>query len=140
MFRLPYLLGLQVAPTSTALLHAIGQPDRLLHAMDVWLPYTNCGIATYPNRAIGMAGLAPARLRPCRPLHQIPVVTQSLAISLSGLLPSDQSTSSAFTSSCLEAYLVRPQLYIFRDSIHSLHPRSAWLRTPVSGLALRLHY
>jgi len=28
--------------------------------MDVWLPSTNCGIATYPNRAIGMTGLSPA--------------------------------------------------------------------------------
>src|SRR4029434_106951 len=41
--------------------------------MDVWLPYTNCGIATYPNRAIGMTGLSPARLRPCRPLHKTQV-------------------------------------------------------------------
>jgi hypothetical protein len=30
--------------------------------------HTNCGIATYPNRAIGMAGLSPAGLQPCRPL------------------------------------------------------------------------
>src|SRR5262249_48663397 len=52
MFRLPYLLGLQVAPTATALYQAIGQPGRLHHAKNVWLPSTNCGIATYPNRAI----------------------------------------------------------------------------------------
>jgi len=69
MFRLPYLRGLQVAPTATALSQAIGQPGRLHHAKDVWLPSTNCGIAPYPNRAIDMAGLSPARLRPCRPLH-----------------------------------------------------------------------
>src|SRR2546422_3281248 len=37
--------------------------------MDVWLPTTNCGIATCLNRAIGTTGLAPARLRPSRPLH-----------------------------------------------------------------------
>ena len=73
MFRLPYLLDLQVAPTSTA--SAIGQPDRLHHAMNVWLPYTNCGIATYPNRAIDMTGLSPARLRPFRPLPKTPVVS-----------------------------------------------------------------
>ena len=47
MFRLPYLLGLQVAPTSIAPValqilpfqseaQAIGQPGRLHHAMDVW--------------------------------------------------------------------------------------------------------
>ena len=29
----------------------------------------NCGIATCLNRAIGMAGLSPAGLQPCRPLH-----------------------------------------------------------------------
>ena len=74
------------------------------------------------------------------PWSQTPVVTRLLAIALSGLLPSDQSNSSAFTPSYLEAYPVRPQLYIFRGSIHSLHPRSIWLRTPVTGLALRLHY
>src|SRR5215475_1929113 len=87
MFRLPYLLGLQVAPTSIAP-QAIGQPGRLHHAMDVWLPSTNCGIATYPNRAIGMTGLSPARLRPCRPLHQTPVVSCALATAHPGLLPS----------------------------------------------------
>jgi len=51
------------------------------------------------------------------PWSQTPVVTRSLAITLSGLLPSEHSTSSAFTPSCLEAYLIRPQLYIFRGSI-----------------------
>ena len=44
------------------------QPGRLHHAMDVRLPNTNCGIATYLNRAINMAGLSPAGLQPCRPL------------------------------------------------------------------------
>ena len=44
------------------------QPGRLHHAMDVWLPYTNRGIATYPNQAIGMVGLSPTGMRPCRPL------------------------------------------------------------------------
>jgi len=87
MFRLPYLLDLQVAPTSTA--SAIGQPGRLHHAMNVWLPYTNRGIATYPNRAIDMAGLSPARLRPFRPLPKTPVVACTLAITHTSLLPSD---------------------------------------------------
>jgi len=68
-FRLPYWLGLQVAPTATALEHALGQPGRVHHAKNVWLPSTHWGIATYPNRAMDMAGLSPARLRPCRPLH-----------------------------------------------------------------------
>src|SRR5881409_3000772 len=46
-----------------------GQPGRLQHAKNVWLPTTNCGIATCLNRAIGTTGLAPVRLRPSRPLH-----------------------------------------------------------------------
>jgi len=65
--------------------------------MDVRLPFTNCGIATYPNRAIGMAGLSPARLRPCRPLPKTPVVTCILAISHAGLLPSAACKASAFS-------------------------------------------
>ena len=44
------------------------QPGRLHHAMDVWLPYTNCGITTCPTRATDMVGLSPTGLRPCRPL------------------------------------------------------------------------
>jgi hypothetical protein len=47
---------------------ASGRPGRLHHAMDMRLPYMNCGITTCLNRAIGMTGLSPARLRPCRPL------------------------------------------------------------------------
>ena len=46
-----------------------GQPGRVHHAMPVWLPTTNCGIATCLHRAMGTTGLAPARLRPSRPLH-----------------------------------------------------------------------
>ena len=44
------------------------QPGRLHHAMDVRLPFTNCGIATCPIRATDTTGLSPARLQPCRPL------------------------------------------------------------------------
>jgi len=73
-----------------------GLPSRLHHAMNVWLPYTNCGIATYPNRAIGMAGLSPARLRPCRPLPKTPVVTWTLAIARPGLLSSAACIASTF--------------------------------------------
>jgi hypothetical protein len=46
-----------------------GQPGRVRHAKHVWLPTTNCGIATCLNRAMGTTGLAPVRLRPSRPLH-----------------------------------------------------------------------
>lgn len=46
-----------------------GQPGRLRHAKNVWVPTTHCGIATCLKRAIGPTGLAPARLRPSRPLH-----------------------------------------------------------------------
>ncbi len=81
MFQLPYLLDLPVAPTdekkknNCIFFFFSWQPGRLHHAMNVWLPYTNRGIATYPNRAIGMTGLSPARLRPCRPLPQTPVMS-----------------------------------------------------------------
>ena len=53
MFRLLYLLGPPVAPTAAC----TGQPGRLNHAMNMWLPalkrsrfYMNCDIATYPKR------------------------------------------------------------------------------------------
>jgi hypothetical protein len=46
-----------------------GQPGRVRHAKNVWLPTTHCGIATCLNRAIGTTGLTPVRLRPSRPLH-----------------------------------------------------------------------
>ena len=48
MFRLPYSLGPQVAPTAG--LTVPGQPGRLHHAMNMGLPPTNRGIATCPNR------------------------------------------------------------------------------------------
>src|SRR4029453_5165014 len=105
MFRLPYLLGLQVAPTATALSQAIGQPGRLHHAKNVWLPYTNCGIATYPNRAIDMAGLFPPACGACRPLQQTPVVSRTLALARPGLLPSGACTPSAFPSVHLRVIL-----------------------------------
>jgi hypothetical protein len=124
LFRLPYLLGLQVAPTATALYQALGQPGRVHHAKDVWLPSTNCGIAPYPNRAIDMAGLSPARLRPCRPLHQTPVVSCALAKAHPGLLPSGHCKPSAD-----------------HDAIHfgapsrGLRPRYTQLRTAPHGEA-----
>jgi hypothetical protein len=46
MFRLPYSLDPQVAPTAA---YFAGQPDRVHHAMDMRLPIMNCGIATYPK-------------------------------------------------------------------------------------------
>ena len=45
-----------------------GRPGRLRHAMNMWLPNMNRGIATRLYRAIGATGLSPAGLRPCRPL------------------------------------------------------------------------
>ena len=124
MFRLPYLLGLQVAPTATALSQAIGQLGRLHHAKNVWLPSTNCGIATYPNRAIDMAGLSPARLRPCRPLHQTPVVSWALAKAHPGLLPSGHCTPSADHDA----------IYFGAPS-RGLRPRYTQLRTAPHGEA-----
>jgi len=115
-----------------------GQLGRLLHAMDVWLPYTNCGIATYPNRAIGMTGLSPARLRPCRPLHKTPVVTSTLAISRQGLLPSTSSIASAFP---VHRIILTDHNYTFFEvqyRAYALDP--VRLRTPIAGFALGLHY
>ena len=66
MFRLPCLLGPRLHLPLWAL--PTEQPGRLHHAMNVWLPYTNCGIASYPNQVIGMVGLSPTGMRPCRPL------------------------------------------------------------------------
>ena len=63
MFKPPCLLGLQVAPTPCS---PTGQPDLLHHAYPGWLPAPGCGIATCLNRAIGMTGLPPAGLQPCR--------------------------------------------------------------------------
>jgi len=63
--------------------------------MNVWLPTTNCGIATCLNRAIGTTGLSPVRLRPSRPLHardcRVPTVHQvSKALGISqGYLTKD---------------------------------------------------
>jgi hypothetical protein len=56
------------APRLHPPLHNTGQPGRLHHAMNVWLPNTNCGIATCPTRATDTIGLSPTRLWPCRPL------------------------------------------------------------------------
>jgi hypothetical protein len=93
--------------------------------MDVWLPSTNCGIATYPNRAMGMTGLSPARLRPCRPLHQTPVVSWLLAIAHPGLLPSSACKLSAFPSRPLKDILLSTTIHI-----SGLHHAACLLATP----------
>jgi hypothetical protein len=67
MFRLPYSLDPQVAPTAEAT--ASGRPGLIHHASLGWLPAPRGGIATCPTRAIDTAGLPPAGLQPCRPLR-----------------------------------------------------------------------
>jgi hypothetical protein len=63
MFRPPCSLDPQVAPTAENLLRAAGPfTPRNGHVVT----HMNCGIATCLNRAIGMAGLSPAGLQPCR--------------------------------------------------------------------------
>jgi len=77
------------------------QPAIFMHYLHIAFPYRrNRGIATYPNRAIGMAALSPARLRPCRPLHQTPVVTCTLAKTRPGLLSSAACKASTFIPNC----------------------------------------
>jgi hypothetical protein len=68
MFRLPHWLDPQIAPTAEAQ-RLLGSPGRVRHAMPMWLPITDYGIATCLNRAIDTTGLSPARLGPFRPLH-----------------------------------------------------------------------
>ena len=53
-------------PGCTHRWHLPGRPGLLHHAGPASLPNTGSGIATYPTRAIGTAGLAPARLYSCR--------------------------------------------------------------------------
>ncbi len=43
-----------------------GRPGRLHRAEPGWLPAPGSGIATCPNRAIGMVGLSPTGMQPCR--------------------------------------------------------------------------
>ena len=63
MFRPLHSLGPPAAPTAG---FPPGRPDRLHRAEPGWLPAPGSGIATCPNRAIGMAGLSPAGMQPCR--------------------------------------------------------------------------
>lgn len=63
MFKLPYLLDSQVAPTTGR--QCQGRPSRLRHAELMWLPAMSRGIATCLNRAIGTAGFSPVGSRPC---------------------------------------------------------------------------
>ena len=102
--------------------------------MDVWLPYTNCGIATYPNRAIGTTGLSPARLRPCRPLPKTPVATCILAISSTGLLPSAKSTASAFLSLTARVILADHNYTFFGAQYRACTLVSSGSRLPLPGL------
>ena len=53
---------------------SLGQLGLLHHAMNMWLPNMNRGIATCLNRAIGTTGLSPVGLRHSRPLHTEPSV------------------------------------------------------------------
>ena len=102
--------------------------------MNVWLPYTNRGIATYPNRAIGMAGLSPARLRPCRPLPKTPVVTCILAKSLAGLLPSAKSNASTFLTLTARFILSDHNYTFFGAQYRAYALDSSGSRLPLPGL------
>jgi hypothetical protein len=73
------------------------------------------------------------------PWSQTPAVSRTLAMAHPGLLPSANSTASAFVLHS-RIYPSGPQLYIFRGSIHGLHTCSVRLQTPVTGLACGLRY
>ncbi len=64
MFRPLCLLDPQVAPTAEG--HAFRAAGPFTPRNGHVVTHMNCGIATCLNRAIGMAGLSPAGLQPCR--------------------------------------------------------------------------
>ncbi len=64
MFRPPHSLDPPAAPTAEE--NPPGRPGRIHRAELGWLPAPSSGITTCPNRAIGMAGLSPAGMQPCR--------------------------------------------------------------------------
>ena len=66
MFRLPRLLGPPIAPTAADPSRRAAGPFTPRNEPGV--APVSCGIATCLSRAIGTAGLPPARLWPCRPL------------------------------------------------------------------------
>src|SRR5271166_2881863 len=69
MFRLHNSPGPQVAPTARPL-SVLGGRARYTRQNSGSLPAQSTGIATCLKRATGTAGLAPAGLRPCRPLRR----------------------------------------------------------------------
>jgi hypothetical protein len=72
------------------------------------------------------------------PWSKTPVVSCVLALMYSRLLPS-ASSKRRLSSGSLDLSFC-PRLYIFRGSIQSLHPCSAWFRTPLARLTRRLCY
>src|SRR2546430_17524113 len=74
-----------------------------------------------------MAGLSPARWRPCRPLQQTPVVSCTRALARPGLLPAGACKPSAFPSVHLRVIL--PSTTIL---ISGLHHAACILATPGS--------
>ena len=72
-----------------------GRPGRLHRAEPGWLPAPGSGIATCPNRAIGMVGLSPTGMQPCRLLPH-PLDDKSNFMKSSQFLQS-QSTSRAWS-------------------------------------------
>jgi hypothetical protein len=90
MFKLPYSLGPQIAPTAIPTLyeHRAAGPFTPRNGQTITRP--NCGIATCPNRSIDTMGLSPTRLRPCWPLPRLPrslgpqVAPTAEALSLQG--------------------------------------------------------
>ena len=59
MFRPLHSLSLPAAPTARTNID-LGRPGLIHRAELGWLPWPSSGIATYPFRAIGTAGLSPA--------------------------------------------------------------------------------
>jgi len=71
MFRPLHSLSLPAAPTARSTID-LGRPGLIHRAELGWLPWPSSGIATYPFRAIGTAGLLPAGIQSCRLLLHHP--------------------------------------------------------------------
>ena len=73
-----------------------------------------------------MAGLSPARLRPCRPLHQTPVVSCALAAIAHRIVAFRRMQTVGFCLDAAEAILLTTTLHISgrNDAAYLLAPSS----------------
>jgi hypothetical protein len=129
--RLPLVRGL---PLAVDLLPGGKLPDSTRAYCSTGLPLLSGDSLKETSGSPKFPGY-PFEYMPC---SKTPVVSCVLALTYSKLLPS-ASSMRRLLSDALDLSF-RPQLYIFRGSIQSLHPCSAWFRTPLARLTRRLCY